>query len=231
MVMGLTNRQSAVRTKRELQLAPSSAYITKHICYFMPSIIWIAMFAFISTCSQIYYLNVSAVGFPHMVQQTWIHICQNCSTTNITSWRTSYFSFCLTLMVFPNWAVCVFWNLSPKASFAWPLARVCVHAVANPTNNANRTGEQYKIEFNVLGSVHRKNILIYIQQDATLHSLIQWMGSAQHNGDVTPQNYTAYFIWKLLYMFRVVFPPIIRSANNCNYSIWYLSHRYCYLPL
>jgi len=32
-------------------------------------------------------------------------------------------------------------------------------------------------------------------------------------------------------MFRLVPPPIIRSANNCIYSIWYLSHRYCYLPL
>jgi hypothetical protein len=39
------------------------------------------------------------------------------------------------------------------------------------------------------------------------------------------------FMWKLLYMFRVVQSPIIRSANNCIYSIWYLSHRYCYLPL
>jgi len=55
-----------------------------------------------------------------------------------------------------------------------------------------------------------ENILIYIQQDATLHSLINW---------------------KLLYMFRVVLPPIIRSANNCLYSIWYLSHPCCYLPL
>jgi len=45
------------------------------------------------------------------------------------------------------------------------------------------------------------------------------------------QRYTAYFIWKLLYMFRVVTPAIIRSANNCIYSIWYLSHRYCYLPI
>jgi hypothetical protein len=27
-------------------------------------------------------------------------------------------------------------------------------------------------------------------------------------------------------MFRVVLPPIIRSAYNCIYSIWYLSHRY-----
>jgi hypothetical protein len=31
-------------------------------------------------------------------------------------------------------------------------------------------------------------------------------------------------------MFRVVLPPIIRSAYNCIYIIWYLSHRYCYLP-
>ena len=44
------------------------------------------------------------------------------------------------------------------------------------------------------------------------------------------QRYTVY-IWKLLYMFRVVLPPIIRSAYNCIYSIWYLSQRYCYLPL
>jgi hypothetical protein len=45
------------------------------------------------------------------------------------------------------------------------------------------------------------------------------------------QRYIDYFIWKLLYKFRVVLPPIIRSAYNCIYSIWYLSHRYCYLPL
>ena len=45
------------------------------------------------------------------------------------------------------------------------------------------------------------------------------------------QHYTVYFIWKLLNMFRVVTPPIIRSANNCIYSIWYLSHRYCCMPL
>jgi hypothetical protein len=32
-------------------------------------------------------------------------------------------------------------------------------------------------------------------------------------------------------MFRVVLPPIIRSAYNRIYSIWYLSHRCCYLPL
>jgi hypothetical protein len=45
------------------------------------------------------------------------------------------------------------------------------------------------------------------------------------------QRYTVYFIWKLLYMFRVVSSPIISSANDCIYSKWYLSHRYYYLPL
>jgi hypothetical protein len=37
------------------------------------------------------------------------------------------------------------------------------------------------------------------------------------------QLYTVYFIRKLLYMFRVVSPHIIRSTNNCIYSIWYWS--------
>jgi len=36
---------------------------------------------------------------------------------------------------------------------------------------------------------------------------------------------------KLLYMFRVVSPPIISCTHNCIYSIWYLSNRYCYLTL
>jgi len=30
------------------------------------------------------------------------------------------------------------------------------------------------------------------------------------------QRYTVYFIWKLLYMFRVVHPPIIRSAKTVS---------------
>jgi hypothetical protein len=45
------------------------------------------------------------------------------------------------------------------------------------------------------------------------------------------QRYTVYYIWKLLYMFRVVPLPNIKSAYNCIYSIWYLSYRYSYLPL
>jgi hypothetical protein len=40
---------------------------------------------------------------------------------------------------------------------------------------------------------------IIVQQDATIYSLL--------------------YICKLLYMFRVVTPPIIRSTYNCDYSI------------
>ena len=54
-------------------------------------------------------------------------------------------------------------------------------------------------------------LLVYFQQDATLHSL--------------------FISGELLYMFREVSPPVIRSTYNCIYSIWYLSNRYCYLPL
>jgi hypothetical protein len=58
--------------------------------------------------------------------------------------------------------------------------------------------------FNVYGSVHRESVLITVQQDATMYSLL--------------------YFCKLLYMFRVVTPPIIRSTCNCNYSIWHWSN-------
>jgi hypothetical protein len=51
---------------------------------------------------------------------------------------------------------------------------------------------------------------MYVQQDATLHSLF-YLETALHISGGTPS--------------------IIRSANNDIYSFWYLSHRYCYLPL
>ena len=47
-------------------------------------------------------------------------------------------------------------------------------------------------------------VSIIVQQDATMYSLL--------------------YFCKLLYMFRVVTPPIIRSTYNCNYSIWHWSN-------
>ena len=65
--------------------------------------------------------------------------------------------------------------------------------------------------FYVHASVHRESMSINVQQDATIYSLL--------------------YFCKLLYMFRVVHPLIIRGTYNCNYSTWYWLTRYCYLPL
>jgi len=54
------------------------------------------------------------------------------------------------------------------------------------------------------------HVLIYVQQDATLHSLF-YLETALHVSGGTTTHY--------------------QGANNCIYSIWYLSHRYCYLPV
>jgi hypothetical protein len=58
--------------------------------------------------------------------------------------------------------------------------------------------------FYVYGSMHRESMSITVQQDATMYSLLHFC--------------------KLLYMFWVVTPPIIRSIYNCNYSTWHWSN-------
>jgi len=74
-----------------------------------------------------------------------------------------------------------------------------------------------KVEQNVLkrryrGFTHRKEYDV----------LYSWDRASQFcvNKCPTRCNYTQ-FICKLLYMFRVVCPPITRSTNNCIYSSWY----------
>jgi len=63
-------------------------------------------------------------------------------------------------------------------------------------------------QLNFQRSVHHKYIPIYVYP--TRCTVTQFI-----------------YIWKLLYMFQVVPPPIIRSTHNCIYSIWYLSNHYC----
>ena len=53
----------------------------------------------------------------------------------------------------------------------------------------------------------------YVQRDIGFYRLFYYTSNKM-------QRYTVYVIWILLYMFQVVPPPIIRSANNCIYSIW-----------
>jgi len=47
--------------------------------------------------------------------------------------------------------------------------------------------------------------------------------TVQQNANI----YSLLHFCKLLYTFRVVIPPIIRSTYNCNYSIWQWSNRLC----
>jgi hypothetical protein len=60
------------------------------------------------------------------------------------------------------------------------------------------------LEFNVHWSVHHKSLSITVQQDAIMYSSL--------------------YFCKLLYVFRVVAPSIIRNTYNCNYSIWHRSN-------
>jgi len=56
----------------------------------------------------------------------------------------------------------------------------------------------------------RQSMSIIVQQDATINSFL--------------------YFCRLLYMFRVIPLPIIRSTcKNCNYSIWHWSNRICHL--
>jgi hypothetical protein len=73
---------------------------------------------------------------------------------------------------------------------------------------------------------HQERIQLYLQHLVFVRPLLLPAAIAARC------NFTQFvYIWKLLYMFRVVPPPIIRSAYKCIYNIWYLSDRYCYLLL
>ena len=64
-------------------------------------------------------------------------------------------------------------------------------------------------EFNVHGSVHRNNILIYIQQDATLHSLFYLETALHVSGGTITHNQERI----QLYLQHLVFvTPLLLSA-------------------
>ena len=66
-------------------------------------------------------------------------------------------------------------------------------------------------EFNVHGSVHRKNILIYIQQYATLHSLFYLETTLNVSGGTTTHHQER----KQLYLQHLVFAtPLLLSATG-----------------
>ena len=72
------------------------------------------------------------------------------------------------------------------------------------TTDMTSLSKYLSVEFNVHRSLRRESMSIIVQQDATMYSLL--------------------YFCKLLYMFRVVTPPIIRRTYNYNYSIWHWSN-------
>ena len=64
--------------------------------------------------------------------------------------------------------------------------------------------------FNVHGSVHRKNIPTYIQQDATLHSLFCLESALQVSGGATTHHHER----KQMYLQRLVFVTLLLPATN-----------------
>jgi len=62
-----------------------------------------------------------------------------------------------------------------------------------------------QVEFNVHGSVHHSNILIYIQQDATLHSLF-YLETALHASGGTITQHQEH---KQLYLQHLVFVTLL----------------------
>ena len=74
-------------------------------------------------------------------------------------------------------------------------------------NSSSNRHSKYTTKFNIHGSVHRKNILIYIQQDATLHSLF-YLETALHVSGGTHHQER-----KQLYLQHLVFvTPLLLSA-------------------
>jgi hypothetical protein len=82
--------------------------------------------------------------------------------------------------------------------------------------------------FNVYGSVHRKNILIYVQQDATLHSLF-YLETAQHvSGGISihHQEHKQMYLQHLVFVTPLLLPAAIAAGSSngvkntrcCRYS-------------
>ena len=77
-------------------------------------------------------------------------------------------------------------------------------------------------EFNVHGAVHRKDILIYVQQDATLHSLF-YLETALHVSGGTSTHHQER---KQLYLQHLVFvtPLLLPAAIVEDFELFQIVH-------
>ena len=78
----------------------------------------------------------------------------------------------------------------------------------------------FQIYFNVYGSVHRKNIPIYIQQDATLHSLVYLEIAVHVSGGISihHQEHIQLNLQHLVFVTPLLLPAA--SGSCCIYIYW-----------
>jgi len=83
-------------------------------------------------------------------------------------------------------------------------------------------------EFNVYGSVHHKNILMYVQQDAALHSLFYLETALHVSGGTTTlhQERKQLYLQHLVFVTTLLLPAAIAAGSSnivtntrcCRYS-------------
>ena len=135
--------------------------------------------------------------------------------------------------------------IDPEPAFSkqWRWTKVWIHTCGwilvyilflSP-RHGTPTGCEWKVAANTLDKWWRTNDRWCFPR----LSLVEGLNPARQKliglySDIKPTrcNITQFiYLWKPLYMFRVVPPSIIRSTHNCIYGIWHLSNRNCYLRL
>jgi hypothetical protein len=85
--------------------------------------------------------------------------------------------------------------------------------------------------FNVYGSVHRKNILIYIQKDATLHSLFYLETALLVSGGTSThhQERKQLYLQHLVFVTLLLLPAAIAAGSSNSVCECYLYKKnHCY---
>jgi hypothetical protein len=93
-------------------------------------------------------------------------------------------------------------DLQQSQSLLPEVSPFCVLVTMNYGQNSSSFSirNDFPTEFNIHGSVHRKNILIYIQRDATLNSLFYLETALHISGGITTHHQES----KQLYLQRLV---------------------------
>ena len=109
-------------------------------------------------------------------------------------------------------------------STLWNLWRIDRWYDTTTTYNHQNQSRRENASFNVHGSVHRKNIPIYIQQDATLHSLFYLETAVHVSGGTSThhQERIQLYLQYLIFVTSLLLPAALAagSSNNVTNTRW-----------